>query len=318
MSLIGVYAVKNKNEETRLRSRSGGIFSALSDWVLEQGGSVYGCVLDDDLQPIHIKAETKDQRDRMRGSKYVQSNMLDSYRNAKADLQEGKQVLFSGTACQIAGLKGFLGKTYDNLYCVDIVCHGVPSVKLYKAYIQWIENRTGRRITNIDFRNKKKFGWKAHVETLKFENGREMDVEVYRNIFLSCNALRPSCYSCLYKNLDRVGDISIADYWGIEKAAPEFDDDMGVSLVLVNSKNGERLFDSIKHLLKYKQTDIKDSMQAAISENFPMPGERNEFWENFIEKGFDYIARKYGKYNWNTRFVGYIKRIIKSFIHTLK
>ena len=138
-----VYAVKHKNLDTRMESRSGGIFTALSDYCLENGGVVYGCILRDDLTAGHFRAENKQQRNLMRGSKYIQSDMGDTFKNVKNDLDNGHRVLFSGTSCQVKGLKSFLGKEYDNLFCVDIVCHGVPSLAVWKSYLDWQEKRNG-------------------------------------------------------------------------------------------------------------------------------------------------------------------------------
>ena len=152
------FAVQHKDERVRAVSRSGGIFTALSDHVLEQGGVVYGCVLTEDFVAIHVRANSKHVRDRMRGSKYIQSRMNDTYKNVKNDLYTGSNILFSGTSCQVAGLKGYLGREYDNLLCIDIVCHGVPSPKVWKDYLTWQEAKHRSKVKIVDFRNKKDFG----------------------------------------------------------------------------------------------------------------------------------------------------------------
>ena len=167
-----VYAVKHKDEATRVASRSGGIFTALSDQVLSNGGVVYGCVLTDKFDAVHIRADNEKDRNRMRGSKYIQSKLGDTFKSVKADLDAQNSVLFSGTSCQVAGLKKYLGKEYDNLFCVDIVCHGVPSKKVWNAYLRWQKQKNHSEIAIVDFRNKKDFGWHDHVETLYFENGK--------------------------------------------------------------------------------------------------------------------------------------------------
>lgn len=235
-----VYAVKHKDEATRAASRSGGIFTALSDRVLSDGGVVYGCILTDDFSAIHIRAENTEERNRMRESKYIQSKLGNTFKNVKLDLDTGKRVLFSGTSCQVAGLKRYLGKEYNNLFCVDIVCHGVPSKKVWNAYLRWQEEKNHSKVVKVDFRNKRDFGWHDHVETLYFKNGKSSNSYVFRNLFYGHTVLRPSCYECQYKSVMHPGDITIADYWGIEKAAPEFDDNKGVSLVLVNNEAGEK------------------------------------------------------------------------------
>lgn len=289
-----VYAVQHMDEDIREKSRSGGFFTALSDKVLELGGVVYGCVLTKDFKAIHIRVESKSDRDQMRGSKYIQSSMGNIYKSVKDDLNEHRKVLFSGTSCQIAGLKSFLGQDYDNLFCLDIVCHGVPSPKVWKEYLLWQEKRKNSRIVNVDFRNKKDYGWRAHVETLYLENGETIDSKVFTLLFYSHNILRPSCYECPFKSIMHPGDITIADYWGIEKAAPEFDDNKGVSLVLVNNERGMLWFESIKDWLRWKQTKLEDSMQGPLIAPCSVPENRNKFWTDFSKKKFNYIAEEYG------------------------
>jgi coenzyme F420-reducing hydrogenase beta subunit len=289
-----VFAVRHKNETVRSLSRSGGIFTALSDYILEHGGIIYGCVLTEDFKAIHIRAESKEQRDAMRGSKYIQSKMGDTYNKVKNDLNDGKIVLFSGTSCQVAGLKSFIGKEDDKLICIDVVCHGVPSPLVWEKYIKWQEKKQNSQVVGVDFRNKTDFGWRAYMETMQFENGKRVSGEVFNTLFYKHLMLRPSCHECPYKSIMHPGDITIADYWGIEKAAPEFDDDKGVSLVLVNNDKGERLFNSIQNNISWKNTRIEDSMQTPLIKPFPKPDNREEFWSDFLSKDFGVIANKYG------------------------
>ena len=287
---MNVYAVKHKNEEIREKSRSGGIFTAISDCFLN-GGVVYGCILDEHFNAKHIRTENQLERNKMRGSKYIQSEMGTCFKQVKEDLEIGKEVLFSGTSCQVAGLKNFLGKDYLNLCCIDILCHGVPSPKVWHKYLEWISK--GKKITEVDFRNKKDFGWEAHVETIKFGK-KKINSEVFKNLFYGHNILRPSCYECPYKSIHTQGDITIADYWGIDKAAPGFNDNKGVSLVIVNTQKGMNLFEKTKDTIEWKETNIEDSMQPALEKPFPRPQTRNQFWKDFEEKDFGYIAKKYG------------------------
>lgn len=289
-----VFAVKHKDEEVRAASRSGGIFTALSDEILARGGVVYGCVLTEDFNAVHIRADRVETRNKMRGSKYIQSKLGDTFHSVKKDLEDGQLVLFSGTACQVTGLKCFLSKQYDNLVCVDIVCHGVPSKKVWHQYLAWQERRKRSKVQKVDFRNKKDFGWTAHIETLWMENESIVSSEVFNNLFYGHTILRPSCYECPYKSIHREGDISIADYWHIEKAAPEFADNKGTSLVMVNSDVGKKLFDSIQDHIVWKATKIEDSMQQPLKAPFPRPKEREQFWKDFNKKSFGYIAKKYG------------------------
>ena len=294
--LIGVYAVKHKNEYIRAHSRSGGVFTALSDYILDNGGVVYGCVLDETFTAHHIRTQEKENRDKMRGSKYIQSRLEDSFIHVREDLAAGLTVLFTGTSCQIAGLQRFLGHKYSKLLCVDLVCHGVPSSNVWLKYLEWQEKNSGSKIVSVDFRNKRDFGWKAHVETVYFQNGLTIDSEVFKNLFYGHYILRPSCYECPYKSIYHPSDITIADYWGIDKAAPGFNDDKGVSLVLINTETGNEVFQAIKEKIICVPTHIEDSLQPPLQSPFPCPRNRDDFWKDFYHKEFGFIARKYAGY----------------------
>lgn len=288
------FAVKHKDNEIRAKSRSGGMFTAVSDYIFDHNGVVYGCVMDTQYSAKHIRAISKEDRDRMRGSKYIQSALGDTFSSVRKDLNDGVLVLFTGTPCQVAGLKKYLGKDYDNLLSLDILCHSVPSPKVWEAYVRWNEKKYKTTVKAADFRDKSEVGWRDHVETLWFDNGKKTTTRVFRNIFCSVNIARKSCYECRFKNLDRPGDITIGDYWGIEKNAPEFDDNKGVSLVLVNTEKGQKVFQSIMDDIDRKETSIETSMSSALICSYPEPKERAQFWKDFESKDFSYIAKKYG------------------------
>lgn len=313
-----VYAVRHLNESVRAASRSGGIFTALSDEILSNGGVIYGCALSENLTAVHIRAERTEERNRMRGSKYIQSKLGETFKNVKTDLDAERQVLFSGTSCQVAGLKKFLGKEYKNLVSVDIVCHGVPSTRVWLTYLRWLEQKNHSKIIEVDFRNKKDFGWRDHVETICFENGKIVNYKVFTSLFYGHCILRPSCYECPYKSVMHPGDITIADYWGIEKALPEFDDNKGVSLVLINTVNGEELFNAVKGKVKWKQTKLEDSMQTPLQRAFPKPCNREKFWKDYSNSSFEYIARKYGGFSYMKRIKTRVKNMINEFIKRKK
>ena len=308
------FAVQYKDENVRAASRSGGIFTALSDYVLEQDGIVYGCVLTQDFEAVHIRADSTHVRDWMRGSKYIQSRMNDTYKNVKYDLEADRKVLFSGTSCQIAGLKRYLGREYDNLLCIDIVCHGVPSLKVWKTYLDWQTKKNQSKVKTVDFRNKREFGWRDHTETLYLENGQNVNSKVFTTLFYGHSILRPCCYKCLYKSVMHPGDITIADYWGIEKAAPEFDDNKGVSLVLINNENGNEVFDAIKDRIKWQETRLEDSMQPPLIAPFPEPMNRRNFWNDFANRDFNYIAKKYGGAGMRNKFKQVLRKIKRKLI----
>lgn len=308
-----VYAVQHRDEYIRSVSRSGGIFTALSDYILKQGGFVYGCVLTKDFEAVHVRACSEHERNRMRGSKYIQSQLKQTYKSVKNDLEADCYVLFSGTSCQVDGLKGYLGKEYEKLFCIDIVCHGVPSPKVWKKYLSWQEIKYKSKVKAVDFRNKKDFGWRDHVESIYLDNGQCINSTVFTSLFYGHSILRPCCYVCPYKSVMHPGDITIADYWGIEKAAPEFDDNKGVSLVLINDDKGKMIFEIIQDQLLWKKTKLEDSMQPPLQAPFPKPKNRDDFWRDFEKKNFGYIAKKYGgagMVNKVKRFLNKLKRKI--------
>lgn len=316
-----VYAIKHKDLNIRMESRSGGIFTALSDPILEQGGAVYGCVLNEEFEAVHIRAVTKAQRDRMRGSKYVQSRMENCFRQVREDLEQNRPVLFSGTSCQIAGLRAFLKKDYENLLTVDIVCHGVPSPLVWQKYLRWMEKTHKGTVTAVDFRNKKKYGWESHVETITIQkNGCEEQVDsgVFTTMFVDHAALRPGCYTCPYKDVHHPGDITIADYWGIDQAAPGFSDNRGVSLVLVNNDRGDAALAAVLDSVDWQRTRLEDSMQPPLRAPFPAPANRSQFWQDFAQRDFGYMAKVYGGTGLKTRMKVSLVRTKRRLVEMIK
>lgn len=287
------YAIKNKNENIRANSRSGGIFTAVSDWVLDNGGVVYGCVMSDAYTAEHIRAATKSDRDRMRGSKYIPSRINDCYSLCAEDLSAGKQVLFSGTPCQIDALKNFLSvKKADTtkLLTIDLICHSVASPKLWKKYVDHLAQ--GKRIDSIDFRDKKNFGWIAHKETIVAE-GKEISSKGFSDIYYSDLAYPLHCFKCYYKNCNRVSDITIGDYWGIDKLDPDFFDNKGISLVILNSSKGEDAFSVCSQELDIREHYLMDSLQPPLVHNYAVPKNRNRFYKSLNRDNFDTILKKF-------------------------
>ena len=310
-----VFAVKHKSDSERMASQSGGAFALLSDYILDQGGIVYGCAFDDKFQAVHIRADSVSDRNKMRYSKYVQSNMGEIYKAVLKDLEEGHTVLFSGTSCQVAGIKRFLdmffGRVKGQFYSTDIVCHGVPSPRIWRDFLKWEEDKKKSNIEHVICRNKEKFGWKSHIVTTAFKNGKKYDSRVFPKIFYSHVALRPGCYKCPYKSITHPSDVTIADYWGIDNALPGFKDDKGVSLVLVNSEEGEKLFAGCKDQMICKETQIEDSMQKPLIEPYDPPVNRSAFWADYNNLSFDEIARKYGNYSLYKDFKWKTKAFLK-------
>lgn len=297
-----VYIGRHRDMEIVASSRSGGIFTALSDDVLAEGGAVYGAVLMNDNSIQHILAEDISTRDRMRGSKYAQSYVdIQIYRQIKDRLSLGQKVLFSGTSCQVAALKSYLDKDYENLLYMDIVCHGVVSPLVLREYINVWEKCVEARCTHIDFREKGSYGWTAHVERLFFENTSRgsfyLDSSIYRNLFYGHLTLRPSCYVCPYKTQEHPGDITVADCWGIDKIEKDYFDDAGCSLIFINNKKGERTFQKIKRNIDVKSTKMcEEIFQQPLSYPFKVDqNERNRFWNRFLTGDKRMIMEEYGQ-----------------------
>lgn len=296
-----VYAAINNDEAVRMQSSSGGIFTLIAEYVLERGGVVFGACFDSDWNVIHDYTETKEGLARFRGSKYVQSNVGNSFNQVKTFLDSGRVVLFSGTPCQVAGLKNYLRKPYSNLLTVDLVCHGVPSPEIWRKYLQetirkayGIKNNKaavnpGDYISDISFRAKDK-GWKKYNVKIIFRDGK---VEMmpffenpYMNVFLSDLSLRPSCYACPAKLNNVQSDITLADFWGVNKINPEIDDDKGCGLILIHSKEKfDFLFSIDCKLLQQQLVSVakyNPSILSAVNE----PVNRKLFWSVYYKHGF--------------------------------
>lgn len=309
LNKIETYAIKHKDFNIRMNSRSGGIFTALSDYILDNKGVIYGVGYKENFVVCYKRAETKEERNKFRGSKYVQSELNDIFKQVKNDLEADKWVLFSGTPCHVAGLVKFLGKKkYEKLLLIDIVCHGVPSPKMFSDYINYIEKKYNDKVNDFDFRDKT-FGWNQSVESFKI-NQNKYSQTIYSHLFGSCLGFRESCYNCQFTNLNRPSDITIGDCWGIAKNRPDIDDNKGVSLVIVNTEKGKFIQENILSNLEYYIIDINDYLQPRLRE----PNKRNEkvdvFWKDYLNNGFNYIAKKYGTITFWDRVKGKIKRII--------
>ena len=242
-----IFGMKIKNEQERLESQSGGAFYCLARKVILEGGVVYGVVLNEKVVAEYARATTLDELIPMKGSKYVQVNMGNTLENVCEDLKKGKKVFFSGTPCCVAGLLSFLKQVKaDTVHLItcDIVCHGVASPLIFRKFIQFVSKDNVREIKDFKFRDKSK-GWHSHFETYYFR-GKQYCTNNYARLFSSGNCLRESCYECQYANYNRVADITIGDFWGIEKYYPELDDNKGNSLLMFNSDKGLPLFESVK------------------------------------------------------------------------
>ncbi|MBQ2932574.1 MAG: Coenzyme F420 hydrogenase/dehydrogenase, beta subunit C-terminal domain [Clostridia bacterium] len=295
-----VYAVKHKNEDVRFKSTSGGVFTALSDSILGKGGVVYGVAFDENFVAVHKRATTREQRDEFMGSKYVQSFLGSTFSGVKNDLESGRTVLFTGTPCQCDGLMSYLKKKKvdcGKLYVVDIVCHGVPSPLMWKEHIESCEKKRKAKIEEYLCRSKIN-GWHTHTELIVYDNEKKDCTSALSQkqkiLFYSHKILRPACHRCRYTSIYRCSDITMADFWGIENSMPEFDDNKGVSLVLVSSDKGEKLFEEIKEQIVFEKSHIEDCLQPQLKEPSKPAAKRTKFWEDYRKRGYWYIATRYG------------------------
>lgn len=293
-------------------SRSGAAFVAISDWVLDNGGVVYGAGYEDHFRVVHKRATNRKQRDEFRGSKYVQSDLTGVFKSVLYDLKQGFIVLFSGTPYQTAGLNSFVGnKLRENLILVDIVCHGVPSPYLWRDYIYYIENKYGNTVCKVNFRDKQKFGWSSHKESFKLLNGKDVTSYTYTFLFYEHIMLRYSCGICPYTNINRPSDITIADFWGWEIINPDFNlDDKGVSLILINTNKGLHLFENIKDKMVVFQANIEDCLQPNLCYPSKINPKRIDFEKDYVRKGLVYVMKKYADIGWKFQFNLFVKKVL--------
>lgn len=279
------YVAFAKDEEVRLSSSSGGIFSELAGRITDLGGTVYGAGYADDWSVEHKEVKNKKDIQELKGSKYVQSVIDSCFHEIKEKLDQNELVYFSGTPCQVDGLLAFLNKEYENLITQDIICHGVPSPKVWKAYVELRSN--GERINNISFRSKK-FGWHYFsllIDTSRHRYVKRFDEDEYMRLFLDNVILRPSCYACKHKHLHRKSDITIADCWG--RTGGLKDDDKGISLIFVNTNKGQRIMDGIRDRLECIETPFETAAnsQSAMTKSVPYNQNRELFFSMAEEIG---------------------------------
>ncbi len=303
----GVYAVKAKDSHIQQASSSGGAFMVLAQQAINQGYLVFGAVYDADLSGVHHESISNvADLTRLRGSKYVQSDLRETYAEVKKLLLAGRKVLFSGLGCQIQGLQNSLGKTtYPNLLTIDLLCHGVPSPLLFKDYIRCITRKYGK-ITSLNMKDKEN-GWGQQQLRFTFANPTKkphpQGTQLWNKIFYSNVALRPSCYGCKFAHFERGGDLSLGDFWGIESQHPSFYDKNGVSLLLTNTEKGQHFLDETKEQLTILQTDKETCMQPALSHAVEKPQWRNFFWKQYQLYGFEHVAWHF----WHTAFSSPLK-----------
>lgn len=304
-------AAVNSDESVRLASSSGGIFTLLAERTIDNGGVVFGAAFDENWDVKHICIDSKSELTKLRGSKYVQSTIGNCYKEAKTHLSAGKEVLFSGTPCQIAGLKRFLHKEYKNLKTMDVVCHGTPSPKVWRKYLNEVSSMYNiAQITDIQFRDKTE-GWKNFSISIKYKDkeGAEktfretLNENVFMRCFLSNLCLRPSCYACPERNGKSGSEITLADLWGAENICPGLDDDKGVSLVLLRNKEFS-LPGFVKKEIEYSKAVMYN---PSIESDVALPDKRNRFFRLLHSDG---IHKATVKCTTKSRFEVLIEKII--------
>lgn len=302
-----VYALHNKNNQIWQESSSGGVFDSLVKYCLNMGGIVYGAEYNDDFVVVHRGERDAEGALKFRGSKYVQSDLTGIYVEIRKELRKGNLVLFSGVPCQVEGLKQFLLKPYENLITVDLLCHGVPSPKVFADYIKYIRNHTILPLKKINMKDKT-FGWGyQNVRLYYCTNISEFNTPVsnlWNKLFYDHVINRPSCHKCRFKNQNRAGDISIGDFWGIEKYHPHLKSEKGVSLILINSAYGLNIWESIREQFNYKESKISECLQPALDHSYPDASDRVDFWNKYPKNGFYKMIKK----RYNISVLNLIKR----------
>lgn len=324
-----VIGCHHKNITIRFDSTSGGVFSALANAMYKEGGYVSGAVQNEDFSVSNYISNNKRDLARLRSSKYLQSNAEGLYKQIRELLRKGEKVLACGSPCQMAGLRGFLGtKDYDNLIIVDFLCRATNSPKVYKKYLESLEKKFGSKVVYVKAKNKE-HGWRSLARKVVFENGKEYFGEGhdddYRRGYHWNMYERPSCYDCKFKTLPRIADITLADFWGIEKIDPSLDKNLGTSMVLLNTEKGEKFFEKIKSKLEWKEFEPKvafrDNLSVIMEPIKYPPIDRAAMFADLDKMDFSEVAQKYFP-NTEGTSQSFIKRIIRRVLsigwHSLK
>lgn len=310
-----VFAAKSKNANTVAESSSGGMFTVLSDAFFQREDIVAACYYSYETSSVELSLfYDKEKRDEARGSKYIQAELKNSYRNLIDALRKNqdKKALVFGTGCQIAGLDLLLKKLHlrDRVLLIDLICHGAASSRLWKEYASKLEREQGAKISYITFKNKRN-GWES-PSAFAIIDGKEIPIKPYSDWFYMGWNLRESCYNCPYTKIDRMSDMTIGDYWGIQNVLPEFYDPMGVSLVIVHTADGMKLFDHIRDKVDYVESNRKDCLQPRLVSPQLRPNNRDCFWRDMEQNGMDYCIEKYKEH-----YAVSVKEKVKRFLKKL-
>ncbi|AFL69144.1 Coenzyme F420 hydrogenase/dehydrogenase, beta subunit C-terminal domain [Sulfurospirillum barnesii] len=294
-----VYAARHKDKEVIKDSTSGGVFTAFAELFYQMGGYVGGAVYDNDFNIKHIVTNDVNDLPKLRSSKYAQSDLTGFHASVKALLRKGEKVLVCGTPCQMAGLRMFLRKPYENLLILDFICRGINSPKVYQKHLNSLEKKFGSKINYLKAKNKE-LGWRSLTFKATFENGeayyaKGRDDNYTRGYLQTGNITRVSCFDCKFKKNPRIADITMGDFWGVEKVAPELDDNLGTSLIMCNTDQGMNYFQALDNI-DFKKVTIEDiipgnrSLYQSVSESTE---NREYFFEDLDRYDFDYVTNKY-------------------------
>ena len=331
---LATYVAINKKKDVLINSASGGIFAALAFLVFEKNGVVFGCAYNDNMKPEHVCVDNSMDIKKIQGSKYVQSNINTSYSEVKKHLDNGRWVLFTGTPCQIAGLKSFLGKDYNNLITADLICHGVPGTAFFEGYIKYLGEKLKGKVIDFKFRDKSK-GWGLirkrlyNGKVVYKKNNKILEKSVptitsyYYRYFLKGDIYRENCYECKYACSGRVGDFTIGDYWGIEKAHPEIETKNGVSVLLVNSQKGIELIEDLKKYLDLTKSTFELARKQNGQLNRPTAkgNKREEILRTWRDGGYHAVAKEYYRVNkiaiWKSKIKMMLPLSVRKFLKGL-
>lgn len=310
------YAAKAIQKTDCLKATSGGVFGALAEYVINKGGIVFGCTMDDSHIVKHIGIEQINRLDEIKGSKYIQSNTINTFTECRNELNTGRLVMYSGTPCQIASLKSFLGKEYQNLVTVDLICHGVPSQAYFNKYFDWLEKDNKATVRNLDFRSKKTEGWSL-AGSYEIEKGSSIQRKplyyfehYYYFYFLEGSIYRESCYSCQFASMHRPGDFTLGDLWGAEGLELKVDIQDGCSLVIANNERAKSLLTKLK--IDYEEVELNDALKYNAQLNTPsvLPNSRSERLREYENNSADEINRIFIKSNFKKILISKVKYLL--------
>ncbi|MHB8077058.1 Coenzyme F420 hydrogenase/dehydrogenase, beta subunit C-terminal domain [Desulfosporosinus fructosivorans] len=301
---LATYAAINRNQSVLAASASGGVFAALALIIFEKNGVIFGCAFNNNMEPEHICVDNPTNIKNLQGSKYVQSSINVTYADAKLYLEQGRVVLYTGTPCQIAGLKSYLSKDYENLITADIICHGVPSATFFKGYINHLESKLKGKVIDFKFRDKSN-GWGLIGKAVYEKNGAVRQefiapiTSYYYSYFLKGDIYRENCYECKYASANRQGDFTMGDYWGIEKAHPEIETRNGVSVLLVNSAKGMALIERLGNNLDLTKSTFEQAREqnGQLRQPTAKSYKREAILKTWREGGFQAVADGFYKSN---------------------